>query len=163
MKIEKIEKYNRKIGNEIVKVEKKRFGDMASDIEDLERTFKDKDSILIVAKENGKVIGYIAGLPLSKAYDWLSIYDKALKPEKKTFYVESIAILPGYRNVFQKLIKKLYEEVKKRGYKKIAVHARKQNKLSDVMQKRYGMKYVRTLHDWFDWGGDFDYLEKKIE
>jgi len=75
-----------------------------------------------------------------------------------------MATKPEFRNtgIFLRIINTIAEEAKKRGYKKIFAHARVENNLSGLLQKK-GAKKLRTIDNWHDFGEPFDYLEIEIE
>jgi hypothetical protein len=165
-KIEVIKKLDKETLEKILEVEKASFPEkMQSDLEDLKETLENKKGIQIVVKnEKGEIISYLSSKPLKDAFKELKYYDPELKPEKYVIYVESIATKPKERNfeLFFELLKTFKEEAKKRGYKKIACHARISNNLSSFLQKR-GAKKLRTIENWHNFGEPFDYLEIEIE
>jgi ribosomal protein S18 acetylase RimI-like enzyme len=165
-KIEVIKKLDKETLEKILEVEKASFPEkMQSDLEDLKETLENKKGVQIVVKnEKGEIISYLSSKPLKDAFEELKYYDPELKPEKNVLYVESIAIKPKERNLklFFELLKTFKEEAKKKGYKKIACHARISNNLSSFLQKR-GAKKLRTIENWHNFGEPFDYLEIEIE
>ncbi len=72
-------------------------------------------------------------------------------------------MFPEVRNIrlFFDLLNTLKNEAKKRGFKKIACHARIENGLSKFLQKR-GAKKLKTIENSHDFGEPFDYLEIEI-
>jgi hypothetical protein len=44
-------------------------------------------------------------------------------------------------------------------YKTATMYARKSNSESDIIQKKLGGRYFRTMKNWLDMEEDFDYLE----
>jgi ribosomal protein S18 acetylase RimI-like enzyme len=165
-KIEVIKKLDRETLEQILEVEKASFPEqMQSDLEDLKETLENKKGVQIVVRnEKGEIISYLTSKPLKDAYEELKYYDPELKPEEGVIYVESIATKPTERSVqlFFELLKTFKEEARKKGYKKIACHARISNNLSSFLQRR-GAKKLRTIENWHNFGEPFDYLEIEIE
>ena len=84
---------------------------------------------------------------------------------KETLYIWTIAIKPEERSLktFSNLIKEFYGQAKERRIKKLVMHARVNEHLSDVLQSRYGAKKIRREENWLDSGEPFDYLEIDLE
>jgi hypothetical protein len=61
--------------------------------------------------------------------------------------------------VFLKLFSSVLDKAKTLKVKKVSMHARKNNGLSDLIQKRYKATFVRSESNFFGSGEDFDYLE----
>ena len=161
--IEIISQLDESILQDILSVEKASFPDqMQSDLEDLRETLKNPNGIQIVVRsQEGKVIGYLSSKPQKEAYEELKNWDPEMDQEDQTLYVESIAIKPEARDLqtFLKLGKVFIEEAKKRGYKKITMHARVATGLSSILQKRYGAKALRKIENWHNFEEPFEYLE----
>jgi hypothetical protein len=121
---------------------------MQSNLEDLRKTLENPNGIQIVVRsQEDKVIGYLSSKPQKEAYEELKNWDPEIDQEDQTLYVESIAIKPEVRDLrtFLKLGRVFIEEAKKRGYKKITMHARVATGLSSILQKRYGPKALRKI------------------
>ena len=134
---------------------------MQEDEEELEEIFEDKDSIGLLLEENKKPIGYAVALPLENC----EVYDIESDPQFEnynTLYLESIAVLPEYqgKGCGSKLFNGLSKIAKEKGYKRITLHARKENGFSKIIQGKNG----RVLETYEEWLGDeeFDYLELKL-
>ena len=161
--IEIISQLDESILQDILSVEKASFPDqMQSNLEDLRETLENPNGIQIVVRsQEGKVIGYLSSKPQKEAYEELKNWDPEIDQEDQTLYVESIAIEPEARDLqtFLKLGRVFIEEAKKRGYKKITMHARVASGLSSILQKRYGAKALRKIENWHDFEEPFEYLE----
>jgi len=161
--IEIISQLDKSILQDILSVEKASFPDqMQSNLEDLRETLENPNGIQIVVRsQEGKVIGYLSSKPQKEAYEELKNWDPEIDQEDQTLYVESIAIEPEARDLqtFLKLGRAFIEEAKKRGYKKITMHARVASGLSSILQKRYGAKALRKIENWHDFDEPFEYLE----
>ena len=165
-KVEVIRKPTEDTLRAILEVEEASFPQqMQSDIEDLKETLENRKGIQIIARnEKGEIVSYLSSKPLRDAWEELKDYDPELKPEKGVLYIESIATKPEARELglFFNLIRKIIEEAKKKGYKKLAFHARVKNNLSDFLQKR-GARKLRTIENWHNFSEPFDYLEIEVE
>ena len=161
--IEIISQLDESILQDILSVEKAIFPDqMQSNLEDLRKTLENPNGIQIVVRsQEDKVIGYLSSKPQKEAYEELKNWDPEIDQEDQTLYVESIAIKPEVRDLrtFLKLGRVFIEEAKKRGYKKITMHARVATGLSSILQKRYGAKALRKIENWHNFEEPFEYLE----
>jgi HEAT repeat protein/ribosomal protein S18 acetylase RimI-like enzyme len=160
--IEIISQLDESILQDILSVEKASFPDqMQSNLEDLRKTLENPNGIQIVVRSQDKVIGYLSSKPQKEAYEELKNWDPEIDQEDQTLYVESIAIKPEARDLrtFLKLGRVFIEEAKKRGYKKITMHARVATGLSSILQKRYGAKALRKIENWHNFEEPFEYLE----
>jgi ribosomal protein S18 acetylase RimI-like enzyme len=164
-KVEVVKKINKELLEKILLVEQASFPEeMQSDLADLKETLENRNGIQIIAKnEKGEVVSYLSSKPLKDAFKELKDYDLELKPEEDALYIESIATKPEERNIkiFLRILKSLQEEAKRRGYKKITMHARVENGLSEFLQKK-GAKKLRRIENWHNFGEPFDYLEVEI-
>jgi len=151
---------------EILEVERACFPpQMQADLEDLRESLLQKKGIKIILREKeGKILGYLSSKPQDIAWKELKGWDKEFKPDKKTLYIESIAIKPEARGLksLLKILKELKKEVKKEKYEKISCYARVQNGFSVFLQKR-GVKKLRRIKNWQNFEEPFDYLEIEIE
>ncbi len=142
LKAESFQKLTPEILRAISQIEEVVFPEqMQSDENDLRETLENKKGIQIILKnkETNEIVGYLSSKPQKDVVEELKNWDKDLKPEEGVLYLESIAIKPEFRGLesFLKIKKLLLEEMKKKGCKKVALHARAQSGLSHVLQKRY--------------------------
>ena len=140
-------------------------GQMQSGREDLRQTMENQNGAQIVIRSaQGEILGYLSSKPQSEACQELKGYDPQVRPEPGTLYVESIAIKPEARGLreFLSLGRLLFEEARRRNYKKISMHARVAEDLSAVLQKRYGAKSLRKIDNWHNFGEPFEYLEMEV-
>ena len=167
IQIEVLSQFNPELLQEIASVEQASFPEsMQSDEEDLRQTLENVKGIQIVIRgANGEIVGYISSKPQKDAFEELKAYDREIRPEDKTLYVESIAIKPEARGIraFLQIGKAFFEEAKRRGFKKITMHARVAGNLSNILQKRYGAKCLRKIENWHNFNEPFDYLEMEIK
>jgi ribosomal protein S18 acetylase RimI-like enzyme len=165
-KTEIISTVDRETMRGIVEVEQSSFPlEMQSDEQDLRETFENPNGIhIVIRSRQGEVVGYISSIPQKDAYGELKNWDKDIRPEDNTLYIESIAVKPEYRDIRNLLsLGKLFiQEAKRRGFTKITMHARIAGDLSAVLQKRYGAKFIRRIENWHNFNEPFDYLEIDI-
>ena len=167
IQIEILNRLNSEILRQIVSVEQASFPEqMQSDENDLRQTLENSKGVQIILRgANREIVGYLSSMPQKDAFEELKEYDKEMRPEDKALYVESIAIKPAARDVrsFLRLGKAFFQEAKRRGFKKITMHARIAENLSAVLQKRYGAKALRKIGNWHGFNEPFDYLEIEVE
>ena len=153
-----------KIIEELVNVDKIAFEGIRVELtnEEIEKIlFNPKAVHLILRNSSEEIVGYITSLPHNESYTFLSNMDKEMTAQDSALYLESMAILPEYRGFksFTSLINKIFEEGVKSGYKKLTMHARVLNGVTDVLQKRYGAEFIRRVYNFYDTDESFDYLE----
>lgn len=124
-----------------------------------------KSAIAILKTPADSFVGYIVADPLETAFSDLKKEDKELALLPEAAYVESIAILPEYRSLknFSSLIENFVSIAKEKGYKRITMHARTTNGLSDILQKRGKAKFERRIENWYGFGEPFDYLVIELQ
>lgn len=132
---------------------------------DLEKVIKNKKDLLLVAKENSKVIGYLLSYDID---EWIKLkpnWKPSLNLKKryidtifksKTHYFRHIGRLSGYKGVGLKLENKMYEILKKRGYTLSIAEIAKfpRNIVSEKVHKARGYKEIGTIEygDSIIWG-----------
>ena len=131
------------------------------------KMLKDKNNINIFLEDKGKRIGYILAIPHNNILEELKKEDPELKKDSKKYYVDTIEILPWYRGgkgVFL-MIQLLFDECKKKGTKKISMHARVNNGLSRVIQRKYNAINIRRIEKWpfYNLNEPTDYIEILIK
>jgi len=165
-KVDVIHGYSNEILKEILDVEKQSFPkEIQSSAEDLKEILENSDGIHLLAKDvAGKVVGALLSLRQSQEYEDLKKYDPDFINDETALYVESVAIKPNFRSleVANKLLKTLIEQAEKKQYKKITMHTRVSNGLSDILQKRCGANFKKRIENWYGFGEPFDYLEIEL-
>lgn len=165
-KIEAISGYSEEILGQVLDIERESFPEeIQSSPENLKEILENSDGIHLLARDKDeKVVGALLSLRQSQEYEFLKDYDPDFANDENSLYVESIAIKPKSRSieVANGLFKTLVEQAKERHFKKITMHARVSNGLSDVLQKRCGAKFFKRIENWYGFGEPFDYLEIEI-
>ena len=153
--------------NEAYELYQELFGDFAASFNEVLEMISDPEAINILVKENEKVVGFGAGVPLSK----VDVVPEKLRPlvkfmMGKSFFVTAIGIAKdkGGRPIRRLLetYKELLDEVIRAGYKSIYTLARDSKRghgvtMSDHLQKRTGARKIHTVKDFVP-GEDFDVL-----
>jgi hypothetical protein len=151
---------------QLAEIEKLCFSEeMAEDQEELTEVLESPGSIHLKLEDNeGKILGYISSVRQGSEFDSLKEWDPDLEKDD-SLYIHSFDIRPEARNLknFNALFGRLKQEALLQGYKKLSMYARTENKLSEVLQKRYGAKFFRRIKNWRDLGEDLDYLEVDLE
>lgn len=135
-------------------------GDIETEVRYLEGYTADNKSILVLAKENEKVIGISTGVPLDGSSDIVQELKILLKergvPIEQYYYCGEVIVLPAYRQkgVAKKIISSQEMKIAEWGYKKICLLTvvREQN------DRRKPKKYFSTDHVWKAFG----FLDKNI-
>lgn len=119
-----------------------------------------KSAISVLRMPDGSIAGYIVADPLEEAYADLKEHDPEMELISNAAYIESMAILPGYRSSrnMRTLYDRFLQSAKNKGYKTLIMHARTTTGLSDFLQRRAGAKLKRRIKNWYGYGEDFDYL-----
>ena len=158
-------KVSSEIIEKLIELDKKCFpGELFMSKEDLEHIFSDPKLILKKIEQEGKILGYTYGVPLSSVFDELSEADHDLSDDPECLYVYSTATDPNERSLklFLELIKGIEESAIEAGYSKISRHSRVGMGYSSVLQKKFKYRFIRTLNDWMGSGESFDYLIKDL-
>jgi hypothetical protein len=123
-----------------------------------------KSALSVLRMPDGSIAGYMVADPLEEAFEDLKEHDPDMKMLSNAAYIESMAILPGYRSFrnMRTLYDCFLQSAKNKGYKTLTMHARTTTGLSDFLQKRAGAKLKRRLENWYDFGEAFDYLVIEI-
>jgi hypothetical protein len=149
----------------LIELDKKCFpGNLFMSKEDLEHIFSDPKLILHKVEDEGRLLGYTYGVPLTSVFKELSEADPDLTDDPECLYVYSTATDPDERSLkmFFELIKGIEESATEAGYSKISRHSRVGMGYSSVLQKRFKYRFIRTLNDWMGSGENFDYLIKDL-
>lgn len=123
--------------------------------------YLEMEGIHLILKKGNQIIGNLSAVETKEVP---SLVDKN-HLNKETLYIWTIAIKPGERSLeaFYNLIKELSKKAKERKIKKLVMHARVNEHLSDILQLRYGAKKIRREENWLGSGEPFDYLEIDLE
>ena len=153
--------------SEIFEIEKETsINGLMIEAEDLRSSMEQPNAITVVIRDEGeKISGFILGLPNEDVWEELHPEDPEFGKEGDCLYIYDLAISEKSRGLhnFLELVKKLVSEAKARNYKLLTMHTRVGEGLSNVLQKRYGAKKLRTLENWQGYGEPFDYLELEIK
>lgn len=127
---------------------------------------KNKNNIHILLKDSGERVGYLHAIPHNEAVRELKKDDPAMKEEPNTYYIETVGILPAFREKkgFSKMIAAFITESKKRGIKKFSLHARVSNRFSEIIQMKFGVAPIRRIQKWkyYNFEEPSDYIEVPI-
>ncbi len=158
IKIEEISRINSDLIEKINQLEKVCFPE---ELQTPAEEYLAMKGLHFVLKKDNQIIGNLSAVETEEIP---SLVDRN-HLNKETLYVWTIAIKPEARSLknFNKLIKELYEKAKERKIKKLVMHARVNEHLSDILQARYGAKKIRRVENWLESGEPFDYLEIDLE
>jgi len=154
------------IVDKLIELDKKCFsGNLFMSKEDLEHIFSDPKLILHKVEDEGRLLGYTYGVPLTSVFKELSEADPDLTDDPECLYVYSTATDPDERSLkmFFELIKGIEESATANGYARISRHSRVTEGYSSVLQKKFKYNFIRTLDDWMESGESFDYLIKDLK
>ncbi|MEM5828214.1 MAG: GNAT family N-acetyltransferase [Candidatus Aenigmatarchaeota archaeon] len=116
----------KKIRRDIMKIENSAFEkNVRQDEDDIKSTFLDERSVNLILVVNREIVGYTMGSPIEDY--WYCEKYLEYNPEliRKTYYIESTAILPEYqgKGLGYILREELVKELKKEKYEYVASHA----------------------------------------
>lgn len=156
----------KKLCVKLAEVESSTFPDeMAVDAEEIEEVLSNPRGVHILIKDaDGHDIGYLSTVPHSENLAGLQEWDPEIIDIPDALYIESIATIPNERSPrnFIETFKKLFDEARAKGYKKITMHARQRRGFSKAIQELFGAKLIKHYDDWCEFGEPFDYLEIDI-
>ncbi len=158
IKIEEVNRVNQELIDQINRLEEECFPEALRT--PAEEYLRMRGLHLLLKKEN-EIVGNISAIETKEVP---SLVDPN-HLNKETLYVWTIAIKPEERSLktFYNLIKEFTKKVQERKIKKLVMHTRVNEHLSDVLQSRYGAKKIRREENWLDSGEPFDYLEIDLE
>jgi len=120
-------------------------------------------NIHIILVDSGERVGYLHSIPHNDAVKELEYDDPAMKNDDMMYYIETVAILPDHRGGkgFSKMLQLLITELKLRGIKKLALHARVVNSLSENIRAKFGTAAIRRIEKWryYNFEEPTDYYE----
>ncbi len=161
--IEMLDKSDENTFQQIYEIEKEvSTGNMLLSEADLRSVMEKADTITIVIRDEGnRVLGFVVGLPNSEVYEELQSDDPDFKSDPRYLYIYDLAIGRQKRSLanFLNLIRKLMQTASSKNFSGLSMHTRVSEGLSEILQKRYGAKKVRTIDNWQSYGEPFDYLE----
>lgn len=160
--IQTVEKADEKTVAAICKLEKKAFPDyMQTDEDGIRELLEVEGNIHFLVKDikSQEYVAYLSAIPAVEEAESFLEWDPTFKAGKKDYYLESVSAVESARQqrIFSFLWEKLLSEMREREVPKISMHARKG--LSEILQKKYNLKPLRTIENWQDWGEPFDYYE----
>jgi hypothetical protein len=115
--------------------------------------------LLCLVGSDQRILGYASFLPEKEAKEYLDNREVFL--DESDLYFSELAIDPNAKlgvKGFQDLFRKSILVSKEKGYKRLTMHARTINNLSNIIQYRYKANYVRSEENFFGSGEKFDYL-----
>ena len=118
-------------------------------------------NVLLKSRE-GKVTGYLLGIPHSHVFEELRQWDPDLQDDAERMYLDIIQILPEQRgnNLGLYLIQKTCEEAEKRKIFKLSMHARSTTGWARYLLRIFSeIRFLRRIENWYGSGEPFDYLE----
>lgn len=156
--IEEIRQTNPELVNQINQLERSIFPE---ELQTPAEQYLNMNGLHLILKKDGEIIGNLSAVETKEV---LSLVDK-MHLNKETLYIWTIAIKPEARSleVFSQLIKKFSQKAKEKGIKKLVMHARVNNHLSNILQERYGAKKIHRVENWLNSGEPFDYLEIDLD
>ena len=115
-----------------------------------QKMIEDPNNISIIIKDKDEILGYLLAIPHNKAIVELKKDDPLMKDDSECFYIETMEIHPELQKtgLFLKMLYKLFEEAEKHGIDKFSMHARVNNSLSSVVQRRFIATEVRRVENW---------------
>lgn len=128
--------------------------------EDAKRYFEDKliDSRnvnIILKSDNGMIVGYALAVPHNIALEEIKEDDPDMLDIKECFYIEAFELDPCFQKfkMFSPLLESLIGESKRRGAKKLSMHARVSVGASSIIKKSFRGKIltVRRIDNWVNY------------
>jgi hypothetical protein len=120
------------------------------------------DGITKCLESDGRIVGYIAGAPLEHFIKF-QMDPENLIPQDDVFYVWSFAVSDGNLKNVREMCLDFLKEVKREGYKKLSMHVRQVDGLSDVLQRRYGAMKLGEVSNWNSTDESFSYMEFNLD
>lgn len=145
--------------SDILKIETAAFpANMRSDEWDLSRQIGKGFGLLAKRAGCRNPIGYVIAMPLEKAgYQGCSTD----RNDRKTAYVESLAVMPTERRALLKLARSLFDKLEQEGYERVTAHVETDGSLYEGLLSLGGIELSR--HDnWQGWGKNFTYVEMAL-
>jgi hypothetical protein len=168
--IQTVEKADEKTVAAICKLEKKAFPNyMQTDEDGIKELLEVEESVNFLVKDikSQDHVAYLSAIPAiaieGEELESFLKYDSKFEVGEKDYYLESVSAVESARQqrIFSFLWEKLLSEMREREVPKISMHTRKG--LSEILQKKYNLKPLRTIENWQDWGEPFDYYEVSTE
>ncbi len=123
-------------------------------------------NINILLKDADKNVGFLLAIPQNDAVRELINDDPEMEEDPSACYIETVGILPAYQKKkgLAALMEALITECRKRGLTKISLHARVNNHVNEIMQKKYGAVVLRRIARWAYCNDEepVDYLEMAL-
>lgn len=124
-----------------------------------------KENINVFLWEDKEQIGYLLARPHNDVFEELKDIDTFLRTSDERYYVETIEVLPEFRNhkgalmLIHAMIK---EAADRKGFNKFSMHVRVMNGLSSLVRRFFGhcMTEDREIESWPYGGGErYAYME----
>jgi len=111
----------------------------------------------LLARRSGckNPVGYVIAMPLEQACYQGCSTDRS---EKKTAYIESLAITPSERTALLRLTRDLFDRLEQKGYERVTMHVETDSNLHNTILGIGGKELVR-FDNWQGWRKNFAYLE----
>jgi ribosomal protein S18 acetylase RimI-like enzyme len=123
-------------------------------------------NIRILLKTGETIVGFLLAVLHNVAMNDLKDDDPLIKEDANRFYIESAAVLPAFqkRGGFSKLFSTFLKVLKEQGIKRISLHARVSNGLSNFIQKKMKVTDIRRIDKWkyYNYEEPTDYIEADI-
>jgi ribosomal protein S18 acetylase RimI-like enzyme len=166
LQTEVINYYDEQILNDIITINQKSFPsgwDYGDDNTYYGGMLKNKDNISIILKDGIKNVGYLLAIPHNIARKELENDDKFMNENISRYYIESIAIIPEYRNKsgLSAILDTLRRELESRGILGVSLHARVHNNFSKIIQNKIKVSKIRRIDKWkyYNFEEPTDYIE----
>ncbi len=167
--VEVVDDYDDEVLKDILFINRNVFpnGWQYHDAEDYYKNrLQNKNSIHILLKDDGNRVGYLHAIPHNEAVEELKNDDPAMSEDENAYYIETVGILPAFRKKrgFSKMLAAFINESKKRGITKFSLHARVNNKFSEIIQKKFKVAPLRRIQKWkyYNFEEPTDYIEVPI-
>jgi len=120
---------------------------------------------IVLRSEVNRMVGHLLAYPQSSVFAELRQWDPAMEDDSSGLYLEMIQVLPEQRG--KRIAKRLFErmalEAEKRGFKKLSMHARKANRMDEMIRTLFPEnRFLRTIENWLGTGEPFEYIETTI-
>jgi len=163
---EVIHKFDENIVDDIVRIHSNSFpaGWVYADAREYYSIMlRNKSNIHIIFNDNGKRAGYLLAIPHDVAIEELKNDDPEIEKDSGKYYIETIGIIPESRGKkgLSFMLQKLVEECRDRGIKRISLHARISNNLSEIIRKKFEIIKTRRIEKWryYNFEEPTDYIE----
>lgn len=152
--------------NELIELQRSAYPPQMQD-QDPERYYREalngSDNVNVVLRSpEGKLLGYLLGLPLSNVYAELRECDPEVSADPATLYLDIVQTYPESRlyDGFGRLLAGACDEARQRGYRKLSLHVRTKYGLHLTIRRLFpGSRSLRLIENWWRSGETFEYIE----